>query len=46
MCRDAIRKAKEQMELNLVRDVKTKKGSFIYIGQKRRAEASALPLIN
>ena len=33
MCRDGARKAKAQMELNLVKDVKNnKKGFFRYIG--------------
>ena len=36
MCRDRIRKAKAQMELNLVRDVKdNKKGFYRYIGMSR-----------
>ncbi|KAK4806903.1 LOW QUALITY PROTEIN: hypothetical protein QYF61_012624 [Mycteria americana] len=37
MCRDGIRKAKAQLELNLARDVKNnKKGFYRYIGQKRK----------
>ena len=36
MCRDRIRKAKAQKELNLARDVKNnKKGFFRYIRRKR-----------
>jgi len=34
MCRDGIRKAKAQMDLNLARDVKNKKGFYRYIVQK------------
>ena len=36
VCRERIRKAKAQMELNLVRDVKdNKKGFYTYIGMSR-----------
>ena len=36
VCRDRIRKAKAQMELNLSRDVKdNKKGFYGYIGRRR-----------
>ena len=46
MCRDRITKAKEQMELNLSRDVKdNKKGFYRYIGRKRQAKESAPPLM-
>ena len=39
MCRDGVRKAKAQMELNLMRDVKNnEKGPFRNIGQNRRAK--------
>ena len=39
MCRDRIRKAKVQMELNLARDVKdNKKGFYWYIGRRRQAK--------
>ena len=41
-----IRKAKVQMELNLMRDVKNKKGFYRYIGQKRQAMESVPPLLN
>ena len=38
MCRDRIRKAKAQMEVNLARDVKNnKKGFYRYIGRRRQA---------
>jgi len=44
LCRDRIRKAKVQMELNLVRDVKdNKKGFYRYIGRRRRGWRSAAP---
>ena len=47
MCRDGIRKAKAQMELNLTRDVKNnKKGFYRYVGRRRRAKESVPPLIN
>lgn len=46
MCRDGIRKAKAQMELNLARDVKNNKSFFRYIGQKRQAKEIIPPLIN
>ena len=36
MCRDRIRKAKAQLELNLARDVKNNKGFYRYVDQKRR----------
>ena len=46
VCRDRIRKAKVQMELNLVRDVKdNKNGSYRYIGRKRQAKESVPPLM-
>ena len=41
ICRDGIRKAKMQVELNLTRDVKNNKKCFYrYIGQKRWAKES------
>ena len=44
MCRDRIRKAKAQMELNLVRDATdNKKGFYRYIGRRRQAKESVLP---
>ena len=46
MCRDRLRKAKEQMELNLARDVKdNKRGFYRYIGRKRQAKESVPPLV-
>ena len=46
MCRDRIRKAKAQMELNLLRDVKdNKKGFYRYIGRRRQAKESVPPLM-
>ena len=47
VCRDRIRKAKTQMELNLATDVKyKKKGFYRYIGRRRQAKESVSPLIN
>ena len=46
VCRDRIRKAKAQMELNLVRDATdNKKGFYRYIGRRRRAKQSVPPLM-
>ena len=42
VCRDRMRKAKVQMELNLARDVKdNKKGFYRYIGRRRQAKESS-----
>ena len=47
VCRDRIRKAKVQMELNLVRDVKdNKKGFYRHTGRGRQAKESVPPLMN
>ena len=47
MCRNEIRKAKAQMELNLARDVKnTKKGFYWYNGHERQANESIPHLKN
>ena len=44
--RERIRKAKVQMELNLVRDVKDNKKAFYrYIGRRRQAKESVSPLM-
>ena len=41
MCRDKVRNAKAQMELNLARDVKSnKKGFYRYIGRMRQVKES------
>ena len=45
VCRDRIRKAKVQMELNLARDVKDKKGFYRYIGRGKQAKKSVPPLM-
>ena len=46
VCRDRIRKAKAQMELNLVREVKNNKQSFYrYIGRRRQAKESVSTLM-
>ncbi|GAB0180066.1 mitochondrial enolase superfamily member 1 [Grus japonensis] len=47
VCRDATRKAKAHLELNLARDVKdNKKGFFKYISSKRKARENVGPLLN
>ena len=47
MCRDRVRKAKGQMELNLTRDVKNNKKEFYrYIGRRKQTKESVPPLIN
>ena len=43
MCRNKIRKAKGQIELNLVRDVKNNKGFFRYVGRRRQAKETVPP---
>ena len=46
MRRERIRKAKVQMELNLVRDVKDNKKRFYrYIGRRRQGKESAPPVM-
>ena len=46
VCRDRIRKVKVQKELNLARDMKdNKKGFYRYIGRRRQAKESVLPLM-
>ena len=47
VCRDRIRKAKAQIELDLVRDVKdNKKGFYRHTGRGRQAKESVPPLMN
>ncbi|KAK4808500.1 hypothetical protein QYF61_005817 [Mycteria americana] len=47
LCRDGVRKAKVQLELNLARDAKNnKKGFYRYINQKRKVKESVPPLMN
>ncbi|GAB0204057.1 hypothetical protein GRJ2_002871300 [Grus japonensis] len=47
VCRDATRKAKAHLELNLARDVKdNKKGFFKYISNKRKTRENVGPLLN
>jgi len=42
--RDVLRKAKVQLELNLVRDTKnSKKGFYRYVSQKSKAKKSVPP---
>ena len=46
-CRDATRKAKVHLELNLARDVKdNKKGFFKHISSKRKTRDNVGPLLN
>ena len=46
-CRDAMRKAKVHLELNLAKYVKdNKKGFFNYISSKRKARDNVGPLLN
>ncbi|KAK4822101.1 hypothetical protein QYF61_009801 [Mycteria americana] len=45
--KDGVRKAKAQLELNLVRDAKNnKRGFYRYINQKRKVKESVPPLTN
>ncbi|GAB0204970.1 mitochondrial enolase superfamily member 1 [Grus japonensis] len=47
VCRDATRKARAHLELNLARDVKDKKkGFFKYISSKRKTRENVGPLLN
>ena len=47
VCRDATRKAKGHLELNLARDVNhNKKGFFKYISSKRKTGDTVGPLLN
>jgi len=42
LCRDEVRRAKGQLELNLARDAKNnKKGFYSYVSQKRKVRESA-----
>ncbi|PKU34574.1 rna-directed dna polymerase from mobile element jockey-like [Limosa lapponica baueri] len=46
LCRNWVRNAKAQLELNLARDSKSKKkGSYRYVNQKRKLKESIPPLI-
>ena len=46
-CRDATRKAKVHLELNLARDVEdNKKGFFKYTSSKRKTKENVGPLLN
>ncbi|KFQ62398.1 hypothetical protein N334_02973, partial [Pelecanus crispus] len=47
LCREGVRKAKAQLELNLARDIKNnKKGFYRYVNQKRKVKESVPPLMN
>jgi len=44
LCRDEVRRAKVQLELNLAKDAKNnKKGFYRYASQKRKVKESVLP---
>ncbi|KFO70779.1 hypothetical protein N303_15360, partial [Cuculus canorus] len=46
LCRDEVRKAKVQLELNLAREVTTnKKGFYRYISRKRKIKENVPPLV-
>ncbi|KAK4812899.1 hypothetical protein QYF61_027293 [Mycteria americana] len=47
VCRDAVRKAKAQLELKLARDVKNnKKGFFGYVNNKQKQKENIGPMLN
>ncbi|PKU47396.1 hypothetical protein llap_2298 [Limosa lapponica baueri] len=47
LCRDGVRKAKVQLELNLARDTKNnEKGFYRYVSEKRKVKESIPPLMN
>ncbi|KFZ48948.1 hypothetical protein N338_11822, partial [Podiceps cristatus] len=47
LCRDGVRRAKVQLELNLARDAKNnKKGFYRYISRKRKVKESVPPLMS
>ncbi|KFR03253.1 hypothetical protein N306_07323, partial [Opisthocomus hoazin] len=47
LCRDGVRKAKAQLELNLARDAKNnKKGFYRYVSQKKMVKESVPPLMS
>jgi len=44
LCRDEVRRAKAQLELNLVRNAKNnKKGFYSYVNEKRKVTESIPP---
>ena len=46
-CKDATRKAKAHLELNLARDARNnKKGFFNYISSKRKTRNNVGPMLN
>jgi len=47
LCRDEVRRAKAQLELNLARDAKNnKKGFYRHVNQKRMVKESVPPQVN
>jgi len=45
-CRDGVRKAKAQLEVNLAGDTKNKKGFYRYLSQKRKVPEGVPPLVS
>ena len=43
LCRDGVRRAKAQLELNLARHTINKKGFYRYVSQKRKVKESLTP---
>jgi len=46
LCRDGVRKAKAQLELNLARDAKNKKDFYRYVSRKKIVKESVPPLMS
>jgi len=46
LCRDGVRKAKAQLELNLARDAKNNKGFYRYVSRKKMVKESVPPLMS
>jgi len=45
LCREGVRRAKAQLELNMARNAKNKKKGFNrYVSQKRKVQESVIPL--
>ena len=45
-CRDGVRKAKAQLEVNLAGDTKNKKGFYRYLNQKRKVQEEVSTLVS
>ena len=47
LCRDEVRKAKAQLQLNMSRGTrKNNKGFYRYLNQKRKVQEGILPIVN